>query len=91
MMVSNRKLLFQVSIFGCHVSFRGCNCWVCILCFILISFFVGKLLTLWLVELSMVVVVYYQLTWICYGGFFGASLFFDILLMAEIRLTTWDV
>ena len=25
MMVSNRKLLFQVSIFGCHVSFRGCN------------------------------------------------------------------
>ena len=24
MMVSNRKLLFQVSIFGCHVSFRGC-------------------------------------------------------------------
>ena len=25
MMVSNRNLLFQVSIFGCHVSFRGCN------------------------------------------------------------------
>ena len=25
MMVSNRKLLFRVSIFGCHVSFRGCN------------------------------------------------------------------
>ena len=25
MMVSNRKLLFQVSIFGCHVSFRGCT------------------------------------------------------------------
>ena len=25
MMVSNRKLLFQVSIFGCHVSFRGCR------------------------------------------------------------------
>ena len=24
MMVSNRKLLFQVSIFGCHASFRGC-------------------------------------------------------------------
>ena len=24
MMVSNRNLLFQVSIFGCHVSFRGC-------------------------------------------------------------------
>ena len=31
MMVSNRKLLFQVSIFGCHVSFWGCIynyfCW----------------------------------------------------------------
>ncbi len=25
MMVSNRNLLFQVSIFGCHVSFRECN------------------------------------------------------------------
>ncbi len=25
MMVSNRELLFQVSIFGCHVSFRGCT------------------------------------------------------------------
>ena len=24
MMVSNRNLLFQVSIFGCHVSFREC-------------------------------------------------------------------
>ncbi len=24
-MVSNRNLLFQVSIFGCHVSFRGCS------------------------------------------------------------------
>ncbi len=29
MMVSNRKLLFQVSIFGCHVSFRGCI-YVCV-------------------------------------------------------------
>ncbi len=27
-MVSNRKLLFQVSIFGCHVSFRGCNIYI---------------------------------------------------------------
>ena len=26
MMVSNRNLLFQVSIFGCHVSFRECSC-----------------------------------------------------------------
>ncbi len=26
MMVSNRNLLFQVSIFGCHVSFRECTC-----------------------------------------------------------------
>ena len=25
MMVSNRNLLFQVSIFGCHVSFRECR------------------------------------------------------------------
>ena len=25
MMVSNRNLLFQVSIFGCHVSFRECK------------------------------------------------------------------
>ena len=29
MMVSNRNLLFQVSIFGCHVSFRGCRTFRC--------------------------------------------------------------
>ena len=29
MMVSNRNLLFQVSIFGCHVSFRECIAFCC--------------------------------------------------------------
>ena len=46
MMVSNRNILLQVSIFGCHVSFRGCRLGGQILFLPIIVVFSGKWLFL---------------------------------------------